>query len=213
MPARALSFRPLAAAAALSAAAALAGCASTKVDAEWRDPQFAQRSLVGQRVVVVCDAQDLAIRRICRDQLAARISALGATVVAPKNADQLTVGPPPANDATLAAAREASAAVILGASVAPEATVVSPGSSVGFSIGGISFGGRSATGGSVGIGMPIGGGQPSTAYAANLTLTDVSTVKVMWTSRVSARAHDNVNAQMADLARVGVDAARAAGFF
>jgi hypothetical protein len=179
----------------------IAGCATTTVNAEWTDPQFAGRSLRGERVLVVCDANDTAVRRICQDQLAAQVAASGATpVTGPETAD-LTAGPPPANDKTLAAARSSGAKAILAATVGPDATVVRGGSGGGVS------------GGGVGIGVPLGGGQVETAYGANMALTDVGTVRLMWSSKVTAPASRNVNEQLGEIAKVGVGAARTAGFF
>jgi hypothetical protein len=200
-------------AAAALCACFLPGCATTTVHAEWTDPQFAGRSLRGERVLVVCDANDTAVRRICRDQLAAQVSAAGATpVTGPETAD-LTAGPPPANDKTLAAAKRAGAKAILAATVAPDATVVSGGSGISFGIGGFGGSGGGVSGGGVGIGVPIGGGQVETAYGANIGLTDVATVRLMWTSKVTAPASRNVTAQIGEIAKVGVGSARSAGFF
>ena len=207
-----LPGRGLAAAALLGAAAAIAaGCASTRMNAEWTDPQFAGRSLRGARVLVVCDANDTAVRRICQDQLAAQLKAAGATPVSGQ-AD-LTVGPPPANDKTIAAARKAGAKAILGATVGPDATVVNPGPSISFGLGGFSGSRGGVSGGGVGVGMPVGGAQVDTAYGADLTLTDVESVRLMWTGKVTSPASGNVNAQMGELARVGIEAAGRAGFF
>lgn len=191
----------------------IAGCATTAVNAEWKDPQFAGRSLRGERVLVVCDANDTVVRRICQDQLAVQVSAAGAMpITGPETAD-LTAGPPPANDKTLAAAKRAGARAILAATVAPDATVVSGGSGISFGIGGFGGSGGGVSGGGVGIGVPIGGGQVETAYAANLGLTDVATVRLMWTSKVTAPPSRNVNMQMGEIAKVGIGAARSAGFF
>src|SRR5262245_29998172 len=44
------------------------GCASTAVQAQWADPQFAGRSLRGGTALVVCNANAPAIQRICQDQ-------------------------------------------------------------------------------------------------------------------------------------------------
>jgi hypothetical protein len=202
----------LAAAALLGASACfLAGCASTRVNAEWTDPQFAGRSLRGARVLVVCDANDTAVRRICQDQLAAQVKAVGATPVSGQAG--LTVGPPPANDKTVAAARSAGAKAILGATVGPDATVVNPGPSISVGLGGFSGSRGGVSGGGVGVGMPVGGAQVDTAYGADLTLTDVETVRLMWTSKVTSPASGNVNTQMGELARVGIEAAGRASFF
>ena len=195
----------------LTSACIAAGCASTRVNAEWTDPQFAGRSLRGQLVLVLCDANDTAVRRICEDQLAARVTGSGATPV--RAGGDLTLGPPPANDRTIAAARKANAKAILGARVGPDATVINPGPSVSFGLGGFSGSRGGVSGGGVGVGMPVGGGQVDTAYGADLTLTDVETVRLMWTGKVSAPASGSINTQLAELTRVGIEAAARAGFF
>jgi hypothetical protein len=74
-------------------------------------------------------------------------------------------------------------------------------------------GGGSVFGSSVGIGFPIGGGQASTGYGANMVLTDAATVKLMWSSKVTTPASSNLNVQMGELARVGVESAQKAGLF
>jgi hypothetical protein len=191
----------------------IAGCATTRVQAEWRDPQFAGRSLRGAKVLVVCDAKEAAIKRICEDEIAAQVGASGATPVTGPETTGLTVGPPPTNDKTLAAARSAGAKAILGTTIAPDATVVSPGPSVGFGIGGFGGSGSFGTGVGVGVGVPVGAGQVRTAYAADMVLTDVDTVRVIWTSKVTTPASNDVNAQVGDLAKVGVEAARKSGVF
>ena len=190
----------------------MAGCATTQVAVQWSDPEFAGRSLRGEKVLVVCDAPDVAMRGVCQDQVAEQVRASGATPVISPDAG-LTVGPPPANDKTLAAARAAGAKAILGSTIGADVTVVNPGSSVGFGLGGFGGSGRTVTGGSVGIGFPMGGGQATTGYTANMVLTDVATVRVMWTSKVTAPGSQDIGAQIGDLAKVGVEAARKAGFF
>jgi hypothetical protein len=187
----------------------VAGCATTRVEAQWRDPQFAGRHLRGAKVLVVCDAKETALKRICEDELAAQVAAAGATAVKGPETASLTVGPPPTNDKTLAAARSAGAKAILGTTIAPDATVVSPGPSVGFGFGG--FG--SGVGLGVGMGVPVGPAQTSTAYSADMVLTDVDTVRVMWTGKVTTPASQDINKQISDLAKVGVEAAQKTGLF
>lgn len=191
----------------------LAGCATTQVNVQWSDPEFKGRSLRGEKVLVVCDAPDVAVQRVCQDQIAAQLRAVGAQPVISPNAG-LTAGPPPTNDATLVAARGAGAKAIFGATIGPDVTVVSPGPSIGIGVGGFGgSGGGTVVGSGIGIGFPIGGGQASSGYAATMVLTDVATVKLMWSSKATAPASQNVGAQMGELARVGVEAARGAGFF
>jgi hypothetical protein len=46
-----------------------------------------------------------------------------------------------------------------------------------------------------------------------MVLTDAASVRMMWSSKVTTPASQNIGAQMADLARVGVEAVQKAGFF
>ncbi len=211
MPRTNIAQAPLLVATTLVALSSLtiAGCATTRVAAEWRDPQFASRSLRGEKVLVICDAKDTAIKRICEDGIAARVTAAGGVPVKGAETANLTVGPPPANDKSLAAARSAGAKAILGTTIAPDATVVNPGPSFGFGFGG--FGGGVGLG--VGVGVPVGASQVSTAYAADMVLTDVDTVRVMWTSKVTTPASQDINNQISDLAKAGVEAAQKSGLF
>lgn len=210
-----LERRGIAAAAVLALSGLLvAGCASTKIQAQWTDPQFAGHPLRGEKVLVVCDAYEITIKRICRDQLSAQVAAAGATPVAGAESDNLPAGPGPLNEKTLAAARSLGAKAILGATVAPEATVVSPGPTIGIGVGGFGgSGGWSGVGGSVGVSVPVGGSRVNTAYAASMVLTDAATARMMWTGKVTTPASQNINAQIAGLAKVGVEAAQKAGLF
>jgi hypothetical protein len=209
-----LSVRRLAAALLIAAGTGLvAGCATTEVNVQWSDPQFAGRSLKGEKVLVVCEAPDVAMRRVCQDDLAAQLRASGATPVIGSD-PALTVGPPPANDATVAAARAAGAKAILGSTITRDETVVGGGSSIGFGFGGYSGGyGGSGRSAGVGVGVPVDGARATSGYKASMVLTDVASVRLMWTGTITTPASDDVGEQMSELARVGVEAARGAGFF
>lgn len=203
--------RPLASGAAvLAAALALAGCASTPpVDAEWTAPQFAGQSLRGSKLLVVCEAADLALQRQCEERVAAELVAYGASPVA-QPAVAAGTARSSAAEPYLPAARAAGARAVWLTSVAPDATVVSPGPSVGLGVGGF---GRGAVGGGVGISLPIGGARTSSAYGANSQLTDVASSRLMWTAKTRASAGDDTGAQVATLVRSAVAAAGKAGFF
>ena len=58
----------------------LVGCASDNIQAEWTDPEFAGHSLRGEKVLIVCEANGEAVRRICQQQLTTRRSC-GVVVV------------------------------------------------------------------------------------------------------------------------------------
>lgn len=192
----------------------LAGCATTKLDAQWSDPQFVGRSLRGAMVLIVCEAAEVAVRRICQEQLAAQVSAAGARPVMGPDFANPTPGRLMAGDQYLPAARGAGASAVFAAAVAPDASYVTPGPSFGIGIGG--FGGGYRGGGvgvGVGVDVPVGAGQVRTAYAANSMLTDVASGRVMWSVKASTPASEDLNAQVAELAKAVVGAAQKSGFF
>jgi hypothetical protein len=192
------------------------GCASTAIQAQWADPLFAGRSLRGATVLVVCNANAPAIQRICQDQIAARMLLSGVRPVMATEADLITAEGEQIADKIFAAARRAGANAIWAATIAPDFTVVSPGPTVGFGIGGFGTSGgwyrSSGVGGGIGVGFPVGGEQVNTAYAADMTLTDVETGRLMWTSRITTPASQDITEQVTQLVEVGVKSAQQAGY-
>jgi hypothetical protein len=192
---------------------ALSGCASTSVNAQWSDPQFAGKSLRGAKVLVACRATDVTLRRVCEERLAAKLKQLGAQPL--PASDQKAVDPDAAaqTPALLQEARTAGAAAVLRADLTPAAAAVNPGPSIGIGIGG--FGGGYRGGGGVGFGVsaPVGAGTVETGYGASASLTDVASGQMMWSASATAPPSSNLNEQMDALATVLLDAARQAGFF
>lgn len=203
--------RRLAARAALLLCATLwlGGCASSKLVAQWSDPQFAGRLAPGAKVVVACQASDLTLRRLCADRIGEQLLASG---MQPLPAPQ---GIEAADEAALLrAARAVGAAALLHTTVAAEVATVAASPSIGIGIGG--FGGGYRSGGGVGIGVsaPLGAGGPAeTGFGASAGLSDVASGKLMWSARASAAPSSDVNRQIAELAAQLVDAARQSGLF
>jgi hypothetical protein len=192
------------------------GCASTAIQAQWADPLFAGRSLRGATVLVVCNANAPAIQRICQDQIAARMLMSEIRPVMATEADLITAQGEQIADKIFAAARRAGANAIWAATVAPDFTVVSPGPTISFGIGGFGTSGgwyrSSGVGGGIGVGFPVGVEQVNTAYAADMTLTDVETGRLMWSSRITTPASQDITEQVTQLVEVGVKSAQQAGF-
>jgi hypothetical protein len=188
----------------IGAAATVAGCATTQLEAQWVDPQLARGSLRGARVLVACEAPELVVQQMCQDQVAAEVVARGATAV------PLPQATPPTREAYAQAAHNAGARVILVQRVFPYGTTVSPGLS--FGIGGFGYGGG---GGGVGVGVsgPVGGGQVTTGYAADTRLTDVGTGRVLWTAKASSPPSHDVQTQVQELARAVFASADKSGVF
>jgi hypothetical protein len=61
--------------------------------------------------------------------------------------------------------------------------------------------------------MPVGSSTLATAYAAEMTMTDAASGKLIWTSTATGQASSNDEAQVAGLVKAGVSAARGAGLF
>jgi hypothetical protein len=191
------------------------GCASTTIQAQWTDPRFTGQSLRGEKVLVVCNASAAAITRICQDQLAAQVAAAAAMPVVVSDADYLVAEGGQITDNALTTARREGAKAILVSIITPDTTVVRPGPTVGFGFGG--FGGTggwyrsSGIGAGVGVSVPVGAERIHTAYAANMSLTDVDTGRLMWSSTVTTPASQDITAQVNKLAKAGVEAAQQAG--
>ena len=186
----------------------LAGCATKTLDAQWSDPQLTSGNpLRGARLLVVCEAQDLVLRRICQDQVGAQVIAAGATPVASPDAAADASGNPAQY---LAAAKAASAKAVLLTAVAPDSSVAKPGFTVGFGLGGFGGGGF---GGGVGVSAPVGGTKVATGYAANASVTDVASGRLMWTAKATTAPSDDINSQIAELANAVVTGAGKAGLF
>ncbi len=191
---------------ALGAAAALmAGCASTGVDAQWRSIELPAAYLRGATVLVSCETGELVLKRICEDRVVADLAARGVRSVLP--APNAVPAPPPgvSDMQYVPAARAAGAKAVFSFSVGLASQSVSPGISLGLGIGG--FGRHSA--GSIGVSAPIGGGQVSVGYAMNGRVTDVASGRLMWTARASAAPSSDANAQLAELSKSLLDAGAA----
>jgi hypothetical protein len=194
----------------LGAGLVLAGCASTKLDAQWLDAQHAPLRLQGARVVVACEAVDTTLRQLCQDELAAEVTARGATAVPVPVPADVPPGAQAPVERYLAAARERGAQAVLATTVTLADRQISPGVSIGF--GGFGIGSGRVQGG-VGVSVPVGGGDVRSSYAADARLTDVASGKLVWSARATAPASQDTSAQMASLARTLVSAADKAGAF
>jgi len=197
---------------ALPAAAGLllfAGCASTALDVQWADAKLPPNLLRGARVMVACEAQDVAIQRLCQDRMAAGLAACGSAPVMPPESLSVQIAQSVIDPQMLQAARDAGASAVFGVTIGVSAQAVSPGMSI--SIGGFGFGGNS--GGGIGVSAPIGGGRVNSGYSANGRVTDVASGRLLWTARVTAPPSSNVSTQLSELSAAVLAAADKAGMF
>jgi len=192
----------------------LAGCAGSRINAQWSDPQFAGQPQRGAKVLVACQAGEPTLRRICADRMAAKLAMLGAVPVLAPDSSDATEAVAPNEAALLQAARSAGAVALLRTQLSAEVVAVAPGPTIGIGVGG--FGGSYRSGGGVGVGVsaPLGGAGPAeTGYAATASLTDVASGRLMWSARASAPPSNAVDQQLSTLATLLLDAARQAGLF
>jgi hypothetical protein len=188
----------------------LAACAGPTLDAQWRDAQMPGAYLRGARVLVTCEAGDLTLKRLCEDGLVAELTRRGATtLVTDVAADANGLRPAQPDAQYLPAARSSRAKAVMSMSVGVSSQTVSPGVSIG--IGGFGIGRHSA--GGIGVAAPIGGGQVSAGYSASGRVTDAASGRLMWSARASTPPSGDVNGQIAELARMMVDAAEKSGMF
>jgi hypothetical protein len=190
-------------AAALSACV-LAACATTKMDAQWSNPEFRSVNLRGQTVLVACQARDFTVQAVCEDQIAAQLITRGAK---PVNFAVVSPGAPPVNEAVDAAAKKANARVVFRTTLSTSIPTVSPGPTIGIGVGGGGYRGGAAGG----ISLPIGGGTVSEAYAADTAIVDVATGKLMWSGRATGPTGSDTTSQLSDLTRVTFESLQTAG--
>ena len=202
--------RPASLLATAACAALLAGCATTQVDAQWRNVDLPPSYLRGASVLVTCETDEPVVKRICEDQLGADLRARGVRVLVAAPGALPSGVPVGATDVQyLPLARENGAKAVFSVSVGPATQTVSQGVSLGIGLGGF---GRSV-GGGVGVSALIGGGQVSQGYAAGGRVTDVATGRLMWTARASSPPSSDVNQQFTELSKSVLEAAASAGLF
>ena len=202
--------RPATLLATAACAALLAGCATTQVDAQWRNVDLPPSYLLGASVLVTCETGEQVVKRICEDQLGADLRARGVRVLVAAPGALPSGVPVGATDVQyLPLARENGAKAVFSVSVGPAAQTVSQGVSLGIGLGGFGRG----VGGGVGVSAPIGGGRVTSGYSANGRVTDVASGRLFWTAKATAPPSSDVNAQMGELSKAVLGAADKAGLF
>ena len=199
----------------LGAALTLAGCATTEMNVEWRDPAFSGASLAGARVLVVCRAPDEAIRRVCEDRWATQLGAQSVSAVRSYSIPGFPWASEDTSDEMKAAARASGAAALAATSLSPsDVVVVDSGPQVGIGVGGGSGGGYRGGGfgfGGIGISLPVGNPTTTQGLVASSSLMDMASGKVVWSGSASAPPSGDAVAQLDTLAQVTIQAMRKAG--
>lgn len=195
-----------------SAAVLLTACATTRMDAQWSNPEYKGRNVQGASVLVACEAQDLTLQRICEDQLAAAVSARGAKATLNSQLSA-AASAPGGNDPYVAAAKRVGAKAIVRMTLgATQPVAVDSGPRIGIGVGGGSGGyGGGGTSGGIGIGFPIGGARVAQLFGAETALIDSSNGATMWSGRASSSTSQDLTGQITELAQVTAEALKGAG--
>lgn len=196
----------------LAAAALLAACASTRLDAQWADPAAAG-SLRGARVMVACEAYDQVIKRICQDRMAAEVATRGGQPVPAPDTTNQAPGRPLGAEQYLPAARSAGAKAVIVHYVTQSDVSVSPPPSISIGIGGFSFGGGGGVSTGVGVSAPVGSSRTDVGYAINSSVVDVASGKPIESAKASAPPSPDVTAQLTALSKLVFDAIDSAKLF
>lgn len=193
--------------------ALLAACASTRLDAQWSDPQAAAGSLRGARVMVACEAYDLTIKRICLDRMVAEVSARGGQPVPAPDTTNQAPGRPLGAEQYLPAARSAGAKAVITQVVTQADVSVNPPPSVSIGIGGFGFGGGGGISTGVGVSAPVGSSRTDIGYAISSSVIETGSGRLIESAKASAPPSSNVTAQIAELSKLVFEAIDSAKLF
>lgn len=183
----------------------IGGCASTtQLDSQWTDSRVQGNPLRQSKVLVVCEAQDMAMRQVCETSIGEQLVAMGATALLAHSDVTLgapAIGPSNNNLPYLEAARKINARAIWVSRLTPDAHYVSPGPTMSIGIGGFGIGG-----GNIGLGggvtMPIGSPSVKTAYAASSSITDVANSQLLWSATARTGPNEKLDVQMGELTKM-----------
>lgn len=198
----------------LVAAAAIAGCATTEMTAQWKDPAY-RGALTGSRVLVLCQARDDTLRRVCEDEWATRLAVHGVDGIRSYS----LAGFPPggaANPEEMAlAGRDNGATAVASTQITlSDFAVVNPGPQVGFGLGGGSGGGYRGGGfgvGGIGLSFPVGGATATRSLGSSTSLVDPASGTVIWSGSATTPAGGDMTSQADALTQVTIEALRKAG--
>lgn len=198
-------------AAVVAIAAAIGGCATARLESEWKGPSFPGRSLKGATVLAACVTSDEALRRICEDEWAAQLQAQGVRLIRAYDVVGLAVGET-VTEEVRAAAKKIGATTIASTRIGSDTRVHGPtGTQVGVGVGGAGGSGGGVTFGGVGISIPIGGGTTTTSVlTANTSLVDVASGSVTWSGTASAPGNEDLRTKVAGVTKVVVEALKGA---
>jgi hypothetical protein len=174
-----------------------AGCATTRLDTQWSNPEFAGRKVSG-KMLVVGVSRDETLRRLYEDELASQLNARGVSAT---RSYEVLPGPlvMDGTNAILKAAREANATTILSSAVVArehvERVISEPTPSFGSRFSGwyVYYWPYSYARTEV---------RAFDRYTVGTSLTDVASGKIVWSARTQTENVDYAAREVKALARV-----------
>lgn len=195
--------------------AMLTGCATTQIYSQWRDSSFSGHLLKSGRILVLCQARDDTLRRVCEDQWAAQMSAQGISVVRSYSLPGFPPGGTANPDEIKTAAQTNGADAVVSVQLTvSDFAVVNPGPQVGVGVGGGGGGGYRGGGfsfGGLGISFPVGGATTTQGMSSSTALVDIASGVPVWSGNASTPADTDLSAQVSALTKVTVEAIKKAG--
>ena len=195
-------------------AGVVAGCATTEMTAQWKDPAYGS-TLTGSRVLVLCQARDDTLRRVCEEQWATRLAAHGVAGIRSYSLPGFPPGGAANPEEMAMAGRESGATAIASTQLTlSDFAVVNPGPQVGFGLGGGSGGGYRGGGfsaGGIGLSFPVGGATTTRSLGSSTSLVDLASGAVIWSGSATTSASGDVTSQVGALTEVTIEALRKAG--
>ena len=195
-------------------AALFAGCATTGMNAQWTNPEFAGGSLAGQRVLVLCQARDDTLRRVCEERWTSGLAAHGVTGIPGYSLAGFGPGGAATPEEIANAGRAQGATAVASTQLMfSDVAVVNPGPQVGFGLGGGSGGyrGGGISFGGIGLSFPVGGATATRSLDSSTALVDLASGKVIWSGSATTSATGDTAAQIDALTRTTLEALKNAG--
>ena len=194
----------------------LAGCATTQINSQWKNPNFSGQSLMSDRVLVACRARDETLRRLCEDQWLVKLGARGISGVRSYSLpDFPTVGTVTPDMIRLAAKNSGTGTVVIMELTPSDIAVVNPGPQLGVGVGSGSGGyhGGGFSFGGLGISFPVAGATVTQGMASTTTVVELVGGTLVWSANASTAADVNVAEQVSALTKANVDELIKAGLF
>ncbi len=195
-------------------ATAVAGCATTAMTAQWKDTAY-RGTLAGGRILVLCQARDDTLRRVCEDRWATRLAAHGVTGIPSYSLPGFPPGGAANPEEMALASRDNGANAVASTQLSlSDYAVVNPGPQVGFGLGGGSGGGYRGGGfgvGGIGLSFPVGGATATRSLASSTALVDPASGALIWSGSATTSATGDMTAQVDALTQVTIEALQKAG--